>query len=157
VLSPHDVGGAYRENATVSGPRRLGDISIGDSAAVQAQIRRDWLGGMEAAYNGTSVPWGIVSLADVFRSAARVGPILQAWQGDFVRISGGTRLSLQVGWPGMHGVLIRGHVVTSELLIYIWQRGRTIASVDVTGPSGKVPLALLMKLALAQDARISPV
>jgi hypothetical protein len=151
------VGSAYHFNPNVSGPRKLSDVTIGDSSAVQAQIRHNWLGGEESAYNGVSVPWGIVSLADVFRSAAPVAGVLRAWQADAVKISGGARVSLPlaVGAPGIHGVLVRGHIVDYEILTYIWSRGRTIASVDVTGKPGTVPVGLVLDLARTQDARIA--
>jgi hypothetical protein len=157
VLSQHDVGGAYRLNANASGSRKLSDVTLGDSSAVQAQIRRNWLGGDETAYNGVSVPWGIVSLADVFRSTVPVATVLRAWQTDAVRISGGSRVPLPLGTgaPGTHGELVRGHIVDYEILTYIWSRGRTIASVDVTGKPGTVPVGLVLRLARAQDARIA--
>jgi hypothetical protein len=157
VLTQHDVGATYRFNANVSGPRKLADVTIGDSRAIQARIRKNWLGGEESAYNGVSVPWGIVSLADVFRSASPVASVLGAWQQDAVRISGGTRVSLPLvaGAPGVHGMLVRGHIVDYEILTYIWSRGRTIASVDVTGKPGTVPVALVLRLARAQDAQIA--
>jgi hypothetical protein len=157
VLTQHDVGGSYRLNANASGPRKLSDVTIGDSNAIQTQIRKNWLGGEEAAYNGVSVPWGIVSLADVFRSSAPVATVLNAWQADAVRISGGRRVSLPLasGAPGSHGVLVRGHIVDYEILTYIFSEGRTIASVDVTGKPGTVPLGLVLRLARAQDAQIA--
>jgi hypothetical protein len=124
---------------------------------VQAQIRKNWLGGEESAYNGVSVQWGIVSLADVFRSTAPIASVLSAWQADAVRISGGKRVSLPLvsGAPGSHGVLVRGHIVDYEILTYIWSQGRTIASIDVTGKPGTVPLGLVLRLAREQDARIA--
>jgi hypothetical protein len=157
VLTQHDVGGAYRFNANVSGPRKLADVTIGDSSGIQARIRKNWLGGQENAYNGVSVPWGIVSLADVFRSTSPVASVLSAWQSDAVRISGGVRVSLPlgIGAPGVHGMLVRGRIVDYEILTYIWSRGRTIASVDVTGKLGTVPVGLVLRLARAQDARIA--
>jgi hypothetical protein len=154
VLSPSDVGRSYKLNASVSGARTLTDIVVGDSAAIQSQIRHQWLGGEQAAYNGVSVKWGIVSIADVFRSA-QITDIVAAWEQDTVTTIVGKRLALPHGAPGRHGALIRGHVVNQPLLIYMWQHGRTIASVDVTGGTvGNAQLSLVMKLARQQDAKI---
>jgi len=155
VLELADVGSAYNENPSLSGARTLADVSQGDSAAIKRELARGWIGGLERAYNGVSVPWGIVSLSDVFRASARIDLILGAWERDLVTISKGTRQPLPAKAPGTGGVLVRGKLLTYELLIYMWRHGQAISSVDVTGAQGKVPLSLLMKLARRQDAKIS--
>lgn len=154
VLTPHDLGHSYRSNQTLTGPRTLADISLGDSRTVRRELARSWLGGEEDAYNGVSVPWGVVSISDVFKPTARIDLILAAWEHDLVTITKGKREPLPAGAPGSGGALVRGSLLTYELLIYMWRRGRTIASVDVTGSMGTVPLSLLMKLARRQDAKI---
>jgi hypothetical protein len=154
VLLQRDVGHDYRPNPNLTGARKLGVVGQGDSAAVRRELRRSWIGGQTAAYNGVSVPWGIVSISDVFTPSARMKLILEAWERDLVKISRGKREPLPAGAPGTGGALVRGRLLTYELLIYMWRHGRTISSVDVTGQMGKVPLGLLMKLARRQNARI---
>jgi len=154
VLLQRDVGGAYQPNANLTGARKLGVVGQGDPAEVRRELHRSWMGGQSAAYNGTSVPWGIVSISDVFKPSARMKLILDAWERDLVKISRGKREPLPRGAPGTGGALVRGRLLTYELLIYMWRHGRTISSVDVTGKMGKVPPGLVMRLARRQDAKI---
>jgi hypothetical protein len=157
VLSQSDVGKGYRLNANSTGPRALSDVTLDDTGTTLSVIRHNWLGGEESAYNGISVPWGIVSLADVFRSSSAASAVLPAWVGDSVRIIGGSRVKLPLGSgaPGAQGALVTGKLAGYEALIYMWRRGRTIASVDVTGRPGKVPVALVISFARQQDRRIT--
>jgi hypothetical protein len=154
VLTLDDLGPGYGVNPGLTGPRTLKDVSQGDSDAIRKRLRKSWLGGAEHAFNGTIVRWGVVSLADVFRPSTDVGSILRAWQDDAVSISKGKRAPVPRNAPGKDGALIQGHLLNYELVIYIWRRGRAIASVDVTGPNGSVPVSFVMKLARAQDARV---
>jgi hypothetical protein len=151
LLSRSDVGSGFI--VKYSGARTLKVVGAGDSAAVRKELKRSWLNGAELAYQGSSVDRGVISQADVFRTGAQMGMILRAWQRDVVRISHGTRQALPDAAPGTGGALVRGHLLSYELLIYMWRHGRTISSVDVTGAKGTVPVSLVMKLARAQDAR----
>jgi len=153
VLALSDLGDGYRVNPGLTIARTLADVSQGDSVAVRKELRRSWLAGAEHAFNGVSVQWGVVSLADVFRTSARMKLILRAWQDDAVRISKGKLQPVPRAAPGADGALVRGHLLNYELLIYMWRRGRTISAVDVTGTPGSVPLSLVIKLARVQDAR----
>jgi hypothetical protein len=157
VLTQSDVGKGYRLNANASGPRALSDVTLADTSKVVSEIKHNWLGGEETAYNGISVPWGIVSLADVFRSGAAANEILPAWVKDAVKISAGVRIvvPLASGAPGSQGALVRGQLAGYETLIYMWRHGRTIASVDVTGKPGTVPVALAIAFARRQDSQIT--
>lgn len=154
VLTLDDLGGGYRINPGLTGNRSFQDVSLGDSVAVRKELSRSWLRGAEHAFNGVSVQWGVVSLADIFRESAHMDLILRAWQDDAVRISKGERQPLPSRAPGTGGVLVRGHLLQYELLIYMWRRGSTISSVDVTGAKDTVPVSLVMKLARRQDARV---
>jgi hypothetical protein len=154
VLTLHDLGPGYSVNPGLTGPRTLKDVSLGDSGAVRKQLRKGWLGGAEHAFNGNVVKWGVVSLVDVFRPSTDVGSILRAWQDDAVSISQGKLSPVPRNAPGTGGALIQGHLLNYELVIYVWRRGRAIASVDVTGPNGSVPVSFVMKLARIQDARV---
>jgi hypothetical protein len=154
VLVARDIGPGYRQNTGMTSGRTLAIVAQGDSPQVRRELARSWIGGQSTAYNGVSVPWGIVSISDVFKPTARMGLILSAWERDLLRITRGRLEPLPKSAPGSGGALVRGRLLTYELLIYMWRRGRTIASVDVTGTMGKVPLALLMRLARLQNAKI---
>jgi hypothetical protein len=153
LLSLGDVGAGY--TVKYQGARTLNVVRSGDSATVQKELRRSWLNGAELAYRHADTDRGVISQADVFRKSARMDLILRAWQRDVVRISVGARQRVPHAAPGTGGALVRGHLLSYELLIYMWRHGRTIASVDVTGAKGTVSVSLLMKLARAQDARIA--
>jgi hypothetical protein len=159
VLGLTDLGPGYRINPGLTGARTLTVISQGDPAAIRRELSRTWLRGTVHAFNGAAikgvkVQWGVISIADVFRKSARMKMILDAWERDLVRISKGHREPTPVGAPGAGGALVRGHLLTYELLIYMWRRGNTIASVDVTGPPGSVPLSMLMRLVHRQDSKV---
>ena len=153
ILSLADVGSGY--TAKYTGRRTLIDVSTGDSTKVRKELARSWISGAEHAFRGNRIDRGVISQADVFRKGAQMNLILRAWQRDVVRISQGTRQQLPGAAPGTGGALVRGHLLSYELLIYMWRRGRTISSVDVTGVDGTVPVSLVMKLARVQDARMA--
>jgi hypothetical protein len=153
LLSLNDLGSAY--TVRYSATRTLKDVSAGDSTSVRKELKRSWLKGAELAYRGRHVDRGVISQADIFRRGARMDLILGAWQRDALRISKGTRERVPHAAPGTGGALVRGHLFSYELLIYMWRHGRTIASVDVTGAKGTVPVSLVMKYARLQDARVA--
>jgi hypothetical protein len=154
VLTARDVGVAYRFNPSVSGRRSLSDLTVGDSARVQAEIRRTWLGGTVAGFNSVSGKSGVISIADVFRSGSRIDAILRAWQADAAHVLHGTRERVPDRSPGTHPALVRGKLLSYQVLVYMWSHGNAIASVEVTGLSADVGRAFLLRLARAQDAKL---
>jgi hypothetical protein len=109
---------------------------------------------MQAGFNGVSVPWGIVSTADVFR-AATLASIDRAWHRDLLRVTRGRIQKLPANAPGRNRALVRGQLQSLETIDYMWQHGRVILSVNLTGKPGALRLPLLMALARRQDAKVS--
>ena len=107
---------------------------------------------MQVGFNGISVPWGIVSTADVFRTTDLVS-IDRAWHRDLLRIAAGNMRRLPANAPGTNQVLVRGRLQSFETLEYMWQHGRAILSVNLTGKPGTLRLSLLMALARRQDRK----
>jgi len=155
VLTSRDVGPAYARNDTVSGGRSLADVSVGDSARIRRELRQSWLGGTVAAFNAVSGARGVISIADVFRQGAPIAEILRAWQADAARVTHGAFEPLPGRAPGDHPALVRGKILSYEVLVYMWSRGRTIASVEVTGKPGETDRGFLLSLARRQDAKLA--
>jgi hypothetical protein len=155
VLTAGDVGPGYKRNTYVSGGRTLADISFGDSTRVRGELRRDWVGGTVAAFNRVGGDSGVISIADVFRSGAAIDEILGAWQKDAADTTEGTLERLPPHAPGHHPALVRGRIAGYEILLYMWSRGRTIASVEVTGKPGRTSKSFLLTLVRRQDARLT--
>jgi len=154
VLAASDVGTSYVRNAVFSRPRTLAEAGNGDSIATRRLLASKWLAGMQAGFNGVSVPWGIVSTADVFR-ASTLASIDRAWHRDLLRVTRGRMQRLPVNAPGRNRALVRGHLQSLETLDYMWQHGRVILSVNLTGKPDTLQLPLLMTLARRQDAKVS--
>jgi hypothetical protein len=154
VLTARDVGSAYERNDSVSGRRSLADVSLGDSPRVRAALRRSWLGGTIAAYNSVSGRRGVISIADVFRSRSAIDGVLRAWQTDAARATHGAFERVPARAPGHHPALIRGKILSFEVLIYMWSRGNAIASVEVTGEPGQPDRGFLLRLARRQDVKL---
>ena len=155
VLTAYDLGPTYLPNDSVSGSRSLADISVGDSARVRQALRQNWLGGTVAGFNGVSGSRGVISIADVFRAGAPIDDVLKAWQLDAVRTTKGVFERLPSHSPGHHPVLVRGSVLNYEVLLYMWSRKNTIASVEVTGKRGEPTKSFLLTLARRQDAKLT--
>ena len=155
VLTAYDLGPTYLPNDSVSGSRSLADISVGDSARVRQALRQNWLGGTVAGFNGVSGSRGVISIADVFRTGAPIDDVLKAWQLDAVRTTKGVFERLPSHSPGHHPVLVRGSVLNYEVLLYMWSRKNTIASVEVTGKRGEPTKSFLLTLARRQDAKLT--
>jgi hypothetical protein len=153
VLQKKDVGAKYVKNATFSGPTTLAEAGSGDSRAIRRQLKRIWLAGYRTGFNGISVRWGISSTADVFRTAG-LRAVERAWTSDILRAFRGRVKPSPLSAPGTFRLLIQGRVGTAATEFYMWQRGRVLASVDVTGPAGVVPRSLLMTLVRRQDSKI---
>jgi hypothetical protein len=118
-------------------------------------LRRDWIKGTEAAFNGRSGSAGIVSIADVFRPGTPTGTVLDAWQRDAVSTTSGSVEPLPANAPGAQPVLIKGTVLKYGILLYMWRDGTTIASVELVGKAGSLPVPELMTLARRQQSKIS--
>ncbi|MFZ1880388.1 MAG: hypothetical protein WAU41_09490 [Gaiellaceae bacterium] len=157
VLQPADVGAGYVENASFSGQETLQDAASGDSAAVRRRLQKVWVGGYRAGFNGRTVQRGVVSTADVFRSST-IADIERAWKSDLITQIGGRPMATPASAPGTFRVLARGsaHVGAQslEVLLYVWQQGRVVASVNVTGTPNSFSTALLMRLVARQDAKL---
>lgn len=155
VLTVRDVGSPYAGDQAASGSRTLADISAGNSARVRGELRRNWLGGVVAAFRDFSGQNSVISIADVFRSPNGIADVLRAWQRDAVQTTHGVLEKLPAGPPGEHPVLVRGSIANYEILIYMWSRGEKIASVELTGRPGAPKRSFLLALARRQDARLS--
>lgn len=155
VLTARDVGPAYKRNDVASGGRALADVSLGDSAGVRKELRRSWLGGTVAAYNHRAGTSGVISIADVFRRGAAVDNVLLAWQRDAARVTRGAFETLPRRSPGHHPAMVRGSIAGYEILLYMWSRGHTIASVEVTGKPGEPSKRFLFALVRRQDAKLT--
>jgi hypothetical protein len=157
VLQQRDVGTAYLKNTRFSRPRTLTDGGSGDSPPIRRRLREVWVGGYQTGFNGRSVPWGIVSTVDVFRGSS-LTDIERAWRTDALRATGGRMLLAPPRAPGSFRLLIRGRVTIgsqpAQIDLYMWQTGRAIASVDVTGRPGSFPASLILTLARRQDIKI---
>ena len=154
VLTAYDLGPTYTRNVSVSGSRSLEDISVGDSARVRQELRRYWLGGTVAGFNGVSGSRGVISIADVFRAGVPIDDVLEAWELDAARATKGAFERLPSHSPGHHPAFVRGTVLNYDVLLYMWSRGRTIASVEVTGSRGEPTTSLLLELVRRQDAKL---
>jgi len=155
VLTARDVGSKYARNDTASGARALDDVSFGDSADVRKVLRRSWLGGTVAAYNSIAGTSGVISIADAFRHGAAVDNVLRAWQKDAARTTHGAFEDLPPRSPGRHPAMIRGSIAGFEVLIYMWLRGHTIATIEVTGKPGVPSKSFLLALVRRQDAKLA--
>src|SRR5439155_14570793 len=117
VLTAYDLGPTYLPNDSVSGSRSLADISVGDSARIRRELRRNWLGGTVAGFNAVSGSRGVISIADVFRRGAPIDDLLHAWQSDSARTTKGVFESLPSHSPGHHPVIVRGSILNYEVLL----------------------------------------
>ncbi len=157
VLDLRDVGPAYTQNKHFSRSRTLKDAASGDSSRIQRRLRQIWIGGYQTGFNGRSVPWGVVSVVDLFRSS-RLADIERAWTIDAIRITGGSRNPVPSNAPGSFRLLVRGTITIgsqkADIDIYMWQRKRAIAAVTVSGSRGAFPSSLVVTLARRQDAKI---
>jgi hypothetical protein len=157
VLQPADVGVAYVKNTAYSRPRTLQDAASGDSASIRRRLQKVWVGGYQVGFNGRKVDRGIVSTADVFRNTT-LADIERAWTADSLALTHGRALTVPAGAPGSFRLLVLGKVQVGaqpvEVLLYMWQQGRVVASVNVTGTQNSFSTALLMRLAAQQDKRI---
>jgi hypothetical protein len=154
VLTARDVGSAYTRNESASGGRNLADVSLGDAPAIRRELRRNWLGGTVAAFNSLKGRSGIISIADVFRPRSAINAVLRAWQRDAVRVTRGAFQRVPARAPGRHPALIRGRILNYEVLVYMWSRGNTIASVELTGKPGDPDRDVVLRLARRQDAKL---
>jgi hypothetical protein len=154
VLTYSDAGPGYVLNHRVSGPRTLGVVTAGDTGAVKALLRADWLRGAEAAFSGQGTRPGIVSIGDVFRQGTQVDAILAAWQADARRALSGSGLPLPANAPGTRPALIRGTFAGYAVLLYMWRAGDTIGSVELIGGPTALRTDFLLELAARQQARV---
>jgi hypothetical protein len=155
VLRAQDVGGSYLENRQGSFPHKFAFVAAGDSSSVRHHLlEKMWTDGYQRGFNGTSVPWGIVSSVDRFTTTG-LSVIGRAWRAGFLRILHGRSLTLPHAAPGTSRLLIRGSLAGAAIYAYVWQQGATISQVNLAGRVGPAQLPLLMRLARIQAARIS--
>jgi hypothetical protein len=157
VLAQKDVGDEYVQNRGFSRRRTLQDAGSGDSPAIRQRLRDLWLSGYQTGFNGRTVTWGIVSTVDVFRNAG-LAQIERAWKGDVLRLTQGRPLPVPSAAPGSFRVLVRGRLSigqqSAEIVVYMWQDARAIASVTVSGRPRSFPISLVVSLAKRQDAKL---
>lgn len=157
VLQPADLGAGYTRNASFSRPRTLKDAGSGDSVAVSRELQRAWVGGYQVGFSGRRVPWGVVSDVDIF-STGTLANIEHAWTADALAQTGGQAMKVPAGMPGSFRLLSQGTLSangqTLDVLLYMWQRGRAIAVVHITGAPHSFSIALLTRLVEKQDLRI---
>jgi hypothetical protein len=155
VLSQRDVGSSYVLNRPFTRARTLREVSTNASAAAKAQLARLWVAGMQDAFNGGPAVSGqsLLSTADVFRST-ELTTIVRSWQGTYLRLSHGVRLTLPQGAPGSGRILIRGRLQADEVLLYLWQRGKAVLTTWIVGKPGLPTTTQLMALARQQDSRV---
>jgi hypothetical protein len=108
------------------------------------------------AYNRAGGTLGVISIADVFRRGAALDAILVAWQKDAVQAIGGAFEDLPPRAPGHRPALVRGSIAGWEVLAYMWSRGNTIATIEVTGKRGEPTRSLLLALVRRQNAKLAP-
>jgi hypothetical protein len=52
-----------------------------------------------------------------------------------------------------NGFLLRGHLQSEEVLLYLWQQGRAVLSTWLIGRPGVPQIPALIRLAHGQDAK----
>jgi hypothetical protein len=111
---------------------------------------------MQAGFNGDAAVGGqsILSTADLFRSAAPAA-VVRFWQNRYLLLSRGTALPVPAGAPGTSRLLLRGHLQSEEVLLYLWQHGRAVLSAWLIGKPGTLRIEALTRLAREQDRRVS--
>ena len=98
----------------------------------------------------------IFSVADVFRTSS-VASIRKAWETMYLKLGSGARLAIPRGAPGDARFLMRGRMLSSngtklEVLLYQWQRGKTLQSVWLIARPGVPRVSRLIALARLQAA-----
>lgn len=157
VLQQTDVGAAYFKNRPLTRRRTFSEASNGDSPAVRSLLKTLWRGGYQTGFNGATVPWGISSTADLFVNS-KLDSIVSAWNTDLRRLASGRRLSVPSTAPGTRRFLVRGRVLSSgrtiNMMIYMWQQKRVVASATIAGEQASLPLGTLLAFARIQDRKI---
>lgn len=158
VLSPHDVGSGYNQNAGATHAEPFRDAAFGDSPRIVALLHRVWIGGSEAGYTSAQPDHpGVWCAADVFRST-KLGLIAKAWMADGLDQFGGVSAPAPQGAPGKPLWFYHGHLTLSGVRVavvgYGWQHGHSIGHLTIASQTSKGLDAVAMRMAQLEDAHL---
>ena len=155
LLTKRDVGASYSVNRGFTYRWTLSDRSDGMGATLRRELKATWVAGAQTGFDGSAAVshQAIVSTADVFRTSG-ITSIRRAWEAKYLDFGSGTRLPIPRGAPGDARFLMRGRMLSNgaklEVLLYQWQRGKTLQSVWLIARPGVPRVSRLMALARIQ-------
>jgi hypothetical protein len=158
LLTKRDVGAGYSLSRDFTQRSTLAERSEGMGATFRRDLAAKWVAGAQTGFIGSAVVshQSIISTADVFRTSS-VASIRKAWEARYLKLGSGARLTIPRGAPGDARFLMRGRMLSSngtklEVLLYQWQRGKTLQSVWLIARPGVPRVSRLIALARIQTA-----
>lgn len=158
LLTKRDVGAGYSLIRDFTRRPTLAERSEGMGAASRRDLAAKWVAGAQTGFLGSArvSNQSIISMADVFRTST-IASIRKAWEARYLKLGAGARLAVPRTAPGAARFLMRGRMLSSdgakvEVLLYQWQRGKTVQSVWIIGPPGVPRVSRLIALARLQSA-----
>ena len=157
LLTKRDVGSSYAVNRGFTYRPTLAERSEGMGAMLRRELAAKWVAGAQTGFDGTAAVshQAIVSTADVFRTSS-VGSIRKAWEVRYLELGSGARLAIPRGAPADARFLMRGRMLSNgtklEVLLYQWQRGKSLQSVWLIARPGVPRVTRLIALARRQAA-----
>ena len=158
LLTKRDAGAGYSLNRDFTQRSTLAERSKGMGATSRRDLAAKWVGGAQTGFNGSAAVshQSIISTADVFRTSS-VASIRKAWEARYLELGSGARLAIPRGAPGDARFLMRGRMLSSngtklQVLLYQWQRGKTLQSVWLIARPGVPRVPRLIALARLQAA-----
>lgn len=158
LLTKRDVGTSYTLNRGITHRWTLAERSKEMSSTLRREMAAKWVAGAQTGFDGSAAVshQAIFSVADVFRTSS-VASIRKAWETMYLKLGSGARLAIPRGAPGDARFLMRGRMLSSngtklEVLLYQWQRGKTLQSVWLIARPGVPRVSRLIALARLQAA-----